>query len=223
MPKGDSMRPLFKVIIAVFIVLILIAVTSQVRGEEKKPAPPHLVIPDEPPKLYYPKQSRDTWTKMVNHLMTKKVWKDMNGNSIYTDHFLLGEEACILAYNHDNGALSMTIVQVRPEHINIKGRDSKLTLTSTKLVYGITLISIDYDTIPDLIVTQSLDLDSKAEKLLVGTVVVDTVPRGKLHPIKDKRLWRKKLGFVGTWAMWEVHIMDGLGFQMIIPPKKEKL
>jgi hypothetical protein len=220
------MRPLFKAIIAVFIILIAIAVASQVRGEEKKPVPPQLVIPDTLPKqkLYHPDDSKGTWVQLVNYLMTQDKWVDVNDNEMYHRGFALKNESCTLAYNHSNGILTMTITKVADSDIRMYGKSNVVKVHKSKEITILTMVSIDYDTVPDMSVMQQLDLNEDATKQLGTTVVFNVIPRIKPSPREaQSREFKIQLNHMVEWALWEVHIMETLGFKFIPPVKKEKM
>jgi hypothetical protein len=207
-PKGDAMRPLFKVIIAVFIILIALAVASQVRGEEAK--------------LYHPDNHKETWTHLVNYLLTQDKWVDVHDNEMYHRGFAKGNESCTLAYNHASGILTMTITKLADGDIRIHGRGDVVRVHKSKEVTVLTMITIDYDTVPDMAVMQQLDLNEHATKQLATTVVFNVIPRVKSKPF-NKRLLKLQFSHTIEWAVWEVHIMETLGFKIIIPKKKEDI
>jgi hypothetical protein len=207
-PKGDAMRPLFKVIIAVFIILIALAVASQVRGEEAK--------------LYHPDNHKETWTHLVNYLLTQDKWMDVHDNEMYHRGFAEGNESCTLAYNHTSGILTMTITKLADDDIRIHGRGDVTKIHRSKEITVLTMVTIDYDTVPDMAVMQQLDLNEHATKQLATTVVFNFIPQVKLG-LLSKRLLKLKLNHMIEWALWEVHIMKTLGFKAVIPIPKEKI
>lgn len=176
--------------------------------------------PAEPSKEYYPNKSQDTWVKMVNWLMEKGPHKDKLGNELYGHSFVLGKDYCTLAYNHTNGALSMTIVQMGIKKVQIIGDKKDARISKNRVINILTMLSFNHDTIPDLAVEQEMVIDDKLEKQIGMYVVFDVVPQGKVS-LSDKETFKKQLAFFSTWAMWEVTIMEGIGFKMVTP--KEKL
>ena len=204
------MRPLFKVIIAVFIILIAIAVASQVRG-------------DELPKLYHPDKPKETWTHMVNHLMTAQKEVNKYGDTLYRQGFASNDKTSVtLIYNHTNGALSMTIVELSDRKIKLRGIGDKVTVTKTREIQVMTMISFDFDTIPDLVVYQEINLDQAGDKQIGTKALFDSVPHGKTSPRAHPLKFKKQLEYMATWGFWEVHIMDTLGFKFVKPVPKEE-
>lgn len=216
------MRPLFKIIIAVFIVLIALAVASQVRGEDK-PILPTLILPSEAPKTYIPADHKGTWVSLVNYLMTHEKWYDIHDNEVYHQGFALYDESCTLAYNHTNGTLTMTINKLTNDSVNIIGKGKAVRTEKSKELSILTMISINQDTMPDLAVMQHVVLDSLATKQIGTSVVFSVIPQVRLHPLRHKREIKMQLDYMREWALWEVHIMERLGFEMIIPKKKEDI
>ena len=221
------MRPLFKVIIAVFIILIALAVASQVRGSgvevgSTKYTDP-LVTISIAPKTYTPADHKGTWVSVVNYLMTHEKWYDIHDNEMYHQGFALNDESCTLAYNHTNGTLTMTINKLTDDSVNIIGKGEVVRTEKSKELSILTLVSINQDTMPDLAVMQHVVLNSLATEQIATTVVFSVIPQVRLHPLRHKREIKMQLDYMREWALWEVHIMDRLGFKMVIPPKKEKM
>ncbi len=208
-------------VIAFFTALIILPAIC--RGEE--PKPPVLVIPDTPPKLYYPRNGKHTWTLMVNYLMTRTAsrWNDKYGSVIYHQGFKMGNNSGTLAYNHTNGALSLTIVELTSQDINVVGKGPKLTMHKSREVNVLTLVSLNFDTTPDLAIQTQVNLTESGDDQIGTTTLFDAIPQGKVSPRTKPKLWNKQLNYMGTWALWEVHIMEALGFQTIIPAPKEEM
>ena len=179
--------------------------------------------PTTPPKLYHPNKSKETWTHMVNHLMTAQKEVNKYGDVLYRQVISRNDKSSTtLIYNHTNGALSMTIVELSNRNIKLRGTKDKVTLTKTREIQVMTLISFDFDTIPDLVVYQEVNLDQTGKKQIGTKALFDSVPHGKVnlrtHPMKFK----KQFEYMATWGFWEVHIMETLGFKTVLPvPKKE--
>lgn len=204
------MRPLWKAIIAVFSLLILTAVAATAHGKDLKP--------------YDPTKPKVSWTIFVNHLMTRQVWTDTHGNSMHHETFSLGDATNTLTYNHSNGTLSMTIVQLKPRNMRITGSGQKIVSSyETRAVTSVTMISFDYDTVPDIVVKQDIVVGVEGFTMEGATVVIDGVPHGNQLKRGNESNFKKQLAYMATWAVWEVHIMEHLGYTPAIPEKKEEM
>jgi len=178
--------------------------------------------PADPSKEYYPQRSQDTWVKLVNWLMEKEAKKDKFGNELYGHSFVLKDEYCTLSYNHSNGVLSMTIVQTADRQVQIIGDSEGASISKNRVINVLTMLTFNNDTIPDLAIEQEIVMGQELKKQKGMYVVVDAIPHGKVSP-RDKLNFNKKLAYLSTWALWEVQIMEGIGFKMVIPEKKEKI
>ena len=192
------------------------------------PAKPDLAIPDGPPKIYNPADSKGTWISLVNYLMTLPKWHDDHGNEVYHKGFYLKHaddttDHCTLSYNHSNGTLSMTITQIHPTHSKIYGKGNVLKTVGTKAVTTLTMTSIDFDTRPDLVLLLDVVLDENATRQVGATIVWDTVPKQEMFEHKDRQLVEKELKYLSVWGTWEIHIMKTLGFKTVIKKEKKKL
>ena len=215
------MRP-YHIFIVVYVLLTFLWAGSSRPAE--RPIPPQLVIPDEPPKLYHPRDGKETWTHMVNHLMTRAKWEDEYGSVIYHQGFSYDDNrSATQSYNHTNGALSLTVVELSSEKISVKGINEKLTVHKSREVKVLTLISINYDTMPDLAIMQQVNLTESGDKQIGTSVLFEAVPQGRTSPRTHPNKWKKQFNYAGTWAFWEVFIMEALGFEAIIPEPKEKM
>ena len=175
-------------------------------------------------KEYHPADSKGTWVQLVNFLMTQDKWVDINDNEMYHRGFAIKNESCTLAYNHSNGTLTMTITKVADSDIKMYGKGDVIKLHKSKEITVLTMISIDYDTVPDMSIMQQLDLDKDTTKQLGTTVVFNVIPRIKPGPREARsREFRIQLNHMVEWALWEVHIMETLGFKFIPPIKEEKM
>jgi len=175
-------------------------------------------------KEYHPDDSKGTWVQLVNYLMTQDKWVDVHGNEMYHRGFAIKDESCTLAYNHSNGILTMTITKVADSEIGMFGKGDKVELHKTREITILTMVSIDYDVVPDMSVMQQLDLTADGTAQLGTTVVFNIIPRIKASPREaQNREFKIQLNHMVEWALWEVHIMETLGFKFIPPIKKEKM
>lgn len=175
-------------------------------------------------KEYHPADAKGTWVQLINHLMTQDKWIDMYGNEMYHQGFAIKNESCTLAYNHSNGVLTMTITKVADSDIKMYGKGDVVKVHKSKEITILTMVSIDYDTVPDMSVMQSLDLTADATAQLGTTVVFSIIPRIRPSPrAAQTREFKIQLSHMVEWALWEVHIMETLGFKFIPPAKKEKM
>lgn len=206
-PKYNTRRAWW-LIIGLFIAMLFIPLCA--RGAELKE--------------YDPSKPKVAWTIFVNHLLTRQVWTDTHGNSLHHETFSLGDATNTLTYNHTNGALSMTIVQLTPRNVRITGSGERLTSAYvTKSVTSITMISFDYDTVPDLLIKQDIVIGTKGFTMDGATIVVDGVPHGNQLRKGNEKNFKKQLAYMATWALWEVHIMEHLGYTPNLPPRKEEM
>ena len=194
-------------VIAFFAVLLILPALC--RGEDLKP--------------YHPAKAKESWTIFVNYLMTQQMWRDSHDNEMYHETFSLGDDSNTLSYNHTNGTLSMTIVQLQQRDTRIVGNKEKVSAYKTKAIVSLTMISFNFDTVPDIAVKQEVILGTEKYNMLGCTTIVDGIPQGnQLRKGNEKNLM-KQLAYLATWAMWEVHIMEHIGYTPVIPEKKEKM
>lgn len=200
------MRPMWKVIIAAFIILLALGVASQVKGEE-------YTLEDTPAN------NLKIWTLMVNGTMdTGQYYMDSAGNKIYQRSAFIKEvphQECTLSYNHTNRTLSMIISRVRQSDTRITGTGKNFSSTRTHAVTTVTLVDINMDAKPDLIMKTDVVVREK-ERVPAGTTgVFDTVP-----PVPTQKNFAKKLAYSLTWATWEEIFLNDFGHKVIEKPKQ---
>lgn len=203
------MRPLFKVIIAVFIILIALAVATQVRGDE-------YTFEDTP------QNNQKIWTLLVNGAIdTGQHYMDSAGNDLYARSAHLKHmphQECTLTYNHSNRTLMMTIARVRQSDTRITGEGKSVSAIRTHAVTTVSLIDLNADAKPDLVMKSDTVVKDK-ERVPAGTTAVfDTVP-----PVPTQKNLAKKLAYSLTWATWEEVFLNAFGHTAVEPKKKERL